>query len=185
VTLTTVGYGDRAPLSRTGRTIAGVWMVLSLVALSSVTAGLASAFTVSFSRWTPGMIQRPEALAGQPIAVVEGTTSEVWAQLYGARPTVARTLDTAIGLLKQGEVHGVLFDRPVLRYYQQQNPKEGFKLASFSLADQTYGFAFPAGSRLGTALDISIVELNRSGRIHAITEKTFGRPTLDGQPPSE
>lgn len=185
VTLTTVGYGDRAPLSRTGRTIAGVWMVLSLVALSSVTAGLASAFTVSFSRWAPGTIQRPEALAGEPIAVVEGTTSAVWARIYGARPTAAANLDAAISLLKQGKVHGVMFDRPVLRYYQQQNPNDGFKLASFSLADQTYGFAFPAGSPLGTALDVSIVELNRSGRIHAITEKTFGRTTFEGQPPSE
>jgi len=53
------------------------------------------------------------------------------------------------------------------------------------LADQTYGFAFPAGSPLGTALDVSIVELNRSGRIHAITEKTFGRTTFDRQLPSE
>ena len=31
VTLTTVGYGDRAPLSKTGRAIAGVWMVMSLL----------------------------------------------------------------------------------------------------------------------------------------------------------
>lgn len=185
VTLTTVGYGDRAPLSRTGRTIAGVWMVLSLVALSSVTAGLASAFTVSFSRWSPGTIQRPEALVGQPIAVVEGTTSEVWARIYGARPTAATNLNAAIALLQQGKVHGVMFDRPVLRYYQRQNPSNGLKLADFSLADQTYGFAFPAGSPLGTALDVSIVELNRSGRIHAITEKTFGRTTFEGQPPSE
>ncbi|MCH9771991.1 MAG: transporter substrate-binding domain-containing protein, partial [Cyanobacteria bacterium] len=45
VTLTTVGYGDRAPLSRSGRIIAGIWMVISLVAVSSITAGLASAFT--------------------------------------------------------------------------------------------------------------------------------------------
>ena len=41
VTLTTVGYGDRAPLSRSDRTIAGIWMVMSLVAVSSITAGLA------------------------------------------------------------------------------------------------------------------------------------------------
>jgi len=56
---------------------------------------------------------------------------------------------------------------------------DGFMLAGFSLADQTYGFAFPAGSPLGAVLDVSIVELNRSGRIHAITERTFGRTTFD------
>ena len=57
VTLTTVGYGDRSPTTRAGRVIAGVWMLMSLLALSSITAGLASAFTISLSKLQPTAIQ--------------------------------------------------------------------------------------------------------------------------------
>jgi len=63
-----------------------------------------------------------------------------------------------------------MFDRPVLRYYLQSNPGGSFKLAPFSLADQTYGFAFPSGSPLATPLDVAIVEMTRTGRIRAITD---------------
>ena len=47
VTLTTVGYGDKAPVTRVGKAITAAWMVISLIAVSSITAGLASTFTCS------------------------------------------------------------------------------------------------------------------------------------------
>lgn len=171
VTLTTVGYGDRAPLSRTGRTVAGVWMLLSLLALSSVTAGLASAFTLSLSQQSPGRIQQPDDLTGQSVAVVRGTTSSIWAQIYGAKATSTSDLNAAIGLLKAGRVNAVMFDRPALQYFLQKQGHSDFKLAPFALAAQTYGFAFPDGSALRVPLDVEIVDMVRSGRIKAIEDR--------------
>jgi|UPI000149E22C ABC-type amino acid transport/signal transduction systems, periplasmic component/domain len=47
VTMTTVGYGDKSPVSRGGRAVAVVWMFAAILLISGLTAGVASALTVS------------------------------------------------------------------------------------------------------------------------------------------
>jgi len=170
VTLTTVGYGDRAPLSKTGRAIAGVWMVMSLLALSSITAGLASAFTVSLTRLDPTGIRESTDLRGKTVAVVDGTTSQTWAKIYGARDLKASTLKEAIALLGMSKVDGVIFDGAPLRYYLQQNPGAPYKLAPFSLANQTYGFVLPIDSPMRTPIDVVLLGMQRKGEVKQITD---------------
>ena len=171
VTLTTVGYGDRSPTTKTGRMIAGVWMLMSLLALSSITAGLASAFTVSLSKLEPDAVRERSDLRGKTVSVVAGTTSKTWAKIYGARPKEASSLDQAIDLLANGEVDAVLFDEAPLRYYLQQTPEAPFKMASFSLANQTYGFVVPMNSDLRTPIDVILLQMQRSGEVKMITDR--------------
>ena len=171
VTLTTVGYGDRSPTTKTGRMIAGVWMLMSLLALSSITAGLASAFTVSLSKLEPDAVRERSDLRGKTVSVVAGTTSKTWAKIYGARPKEASSLDQAIDLLAKGEVDAVLFDEAPLRYYLQQTPDAPFKMASFSLANQTFGFVVPMNSDLRTPIDVILLQMQRSGEVKMITDR--------------
>ena len=171
VTLTTVGYGDRSPVTRTGRSIAGIWMLMSLLALSSITAGLASAFTVSLSKLEPSAIQDRSDLRGKTVSVVAGTTSATWAKIYGARARESVSLEKAIDLLSKGEVAAVLFDEAPLRYYLQQQPEAPFKMAPFALSSQTYGFVVPMNSALRTPIDVEILEMQRSGEVKSITDR--------------
>ena len=47
VTMTTVGYGDKAPSTMGGRTAAIVWMMVSIVLVSMLTASITTSLTIS------------------------------------------------------------------------------------------------------------------------------------------
>jgi len=47
VTMTTVGYGDKAPVTSGGRAVALVWMFVSIIVISTFTAAITSSLTVS------------------------------------------------------------------------------------------------------------------------------------------
>lgn len=168
VTLTTVGYGDRSPVTPAGRVIAGLWMVITLLAVSSITAGLASAFTVSLARVPAGGIQSANDLRQRPVAVITGTTSEKWGRLSGARVSSQPTLETAVQKLAAGAVDAVIHDAPPLQYHLRQHPELEMRMAPFTLAQETYGFVLPEDSALERPLDMSLLKLRRSGRIAAI-----------------
>ncbi len=171
VTLTTVGYGDKSPQSRTGRSIAGIWMVMSLLTLSSITAGLASAFTISLSELAPIEIESPQDLAQVDVAVVKGTTSESQAISAGARVHGAKDLANAVAKLQRQEVKAVLFDAIQLRYHLQQNPAPNLRVVPLSLSQQAYGFALPANSALRTAIDVELVNMLSGGRIQTLIDQ--------------
>jgi polar amino acid transport system substrate-binding protein len=168
VTLTTVGYGDRAPVTRFGRAVAGMWMVVALLAVSSITAGLASAFTVSLAGQRPEGIESASDLNGLPIAVVAGTTSERWGEAVGARVRTVASLEEGVALVEQRQVDGMIFDQPALKYYLRRQPGKELRVANFGLATETYGFALAEEAGLDRPLDIALLKLHRSGRIDAI-----------------
>ena len=169
VTLTTVGYGDKAPVTRTGRSLTAAWMTISLIAVSSLTASLASAFTLFLTGATETAITDPAQLQSRRVAVVSGTSGVELAQRRSMRVVSADSLDGAIDLMLEGQAEAVIFDRPAIRYHLKQNPDLAVRLASFTLTEETYGFAFRSGEPLRNALNISILELQRQGKVEAIT----------------
>jgi ABC-type amino acid transport substrate-binding protein len=61
VTMTTVGYGDKAPATVPGRLLAVVWMIAGLILISALTATITSALTVSQLSSIQGPSRSPRA----------------------------------------------------------------------------------------------------------------------------
>ncbi|NEO28106.1 MAG: transporter substrate-binding domain-containing protein [Kamptonema sp. SIO4C4] len=171
VTLTTVGYGDRAPATPLGRVIAGIWMLISLITVSSLIGGLASAFTLALSEIPTAQITRPADLRGTRMAVVRGSTGEIWATEYQVRVLKYAQLEDAIARVLAGQADGVIFDRPVLEYYLAQHPDVELRLADFTLSSENLGFVIPYNSPLRKQLNLTLVRLKEDGTIQTISDR--------------
>src|SRR5690606_31657864 len=119
VTMTTVGYGDKVPITPWGRALAGVWMVLSMLTVSSLTAGIATALTIaSLDR---GAISSANDLKGRKVAVVSGTTGASFARQHGAKLERVPSIEAALELTRTGVADAIVHDRPVLQYALSQD----------------------------------------------------------------
>ena len=168
VTLTTVGYGDKAPITRIGRGITAAWMVMSLVAVSTLTAGLASAFTVLLSGSSQEQIKDPSALAQVRVAAVNGTSGMELSERLGLRIVATESLDKGVEAVLNDKADVLIFDRPALRYHLKLNPDLAVKVAPFTLAEETYGFVLRWDDPLRTPLDVSILKLQRQGQVETM-----------------
>lgn len=171
VTLTTVGYGDKAPKTSYGRFITGIWMLISLIAVSSLIGGLASAFTLALSELPADNFTQPEDMQGKRIAVVTGTTGEIWAGEYRAKLVPCNSIEEAIALVVDGKTDGAIFGRSTLEYYLFQNPGLPLQLVDFKINEENLGFVLPHDSPLSIPLNLTIVKLREDGTVQEMTDQ--------------
>jgi ABC-type amino acid transport substrate-binding protein len=171
VTLTTVGYGDRAPVTRLGRLIAGTWMILALVTVSSLTAGLASAITIALSGGSTEQFTSPLNLEDARVATISGSSSAEVVQNYSSRVQEVPTLADAVKLLSAEQADAVVFDRPAIEYYLNQNPELNLKLTDLTLGTELYGFVLPINSSLKKDINIELLRMSENGSLQKITSR--------------
>jgi len=75
VTMTTVGYGDKAPSTFGGRVVGLLWMFASIIIISGFTGAIASSLTVG---QLEGAVQGPADLPKVSVGTVTGSTSEAY-----------------------------------------------------------------------------------------------------------
>ncbi|MBW3563985.1 MAG: transporter substrate-binding domain-containing protein [Acidobacteria bacterium] len=170
VTMTTVGYGDKSPVTSGGRIIALVWMVAGLIAISTLTASMASALTLNELQ---GSIDGPEDLPGVTVGTVSGSTSNEWLTARAIRHRGFSRIEEALDELSAGELDAVVYDSPILRYMSRHR-FEDLRVLDQNLGLQTYGIAFPSGSPLREPVNRKILELIEGEEFRAIRIRYLG-----------
>jgi voltage-gated potassium channel len=94
VTVTTVGYGDRYPVSAGGRAVAVVLMLVGIGLIGVLTATVASVFIKEHTDATKDELRKGHADLGQQLALISDRLADVERRL-GATPTEIDAVDTA------------------------------------------------------------------------------------------
>ncbi|MBW2475959.1 MAG: transporter substrate-binding domain-containing protein [Deltaproteobacteria bacterium] len=154
VTMTTVGYGDKAPRTLCGRVVALVWMFAGIIIISSFTAAITSTLTVG--RLTTS-IEGPNDLYGLRIWSVPNSTSAAYLDRKGFVFTPATSLRECLAALAEGNADAVVYDAPILKYHVNDQWQGRVRVLSFSFEKQNYGFGLPQGSQLREPLNRALL----------------------------
>ena len=143
VTMTTVGYGDKAPRTPVGRIIAVAWMFGAILIISTFTGMLASSLTESRIR---GAIRSVDDLQSARVGSIAGSAADGWLAQSGigfrGYPSVAAGLDG----VASGAIDAFVYDRPLLRYRISNGGGDALRLVRGSFGRQDYAFGLPQGS---------------------------------------
>lgn len=155
VTMTTVGYGDKAPVTFGGRVVATIWMFVGIIAISAFIAAVTSALTVDRLE---SSIQGPEDLARARVATVANSAPEVYLRERRRAYRTYKNLLAGLRSVAEGKVDAVVYDEPLLRYLVITELQGRVEVLPRIFERQNYGIALPSGSGLREPINPVLLE---------------------------
>ena len=155
-TMTTVGYGDRAPSTLGGKTLGLIWMFTSVIIVSSFTAAIASSLTAARIET---MVQGEQDLNRVKVATVENSTSEAYLNsIFIRKMATYPNIEEAMKALAKGECDAVVYDSPIIKYLLKEQWADRLTVLPRNILRQDYGIGLPSKSELREPINQALLE---------------------------
>ncbi len=164
--MTTVGYGDKTPRTLAGRVVGLIWMFVAIIIISSFTAAITSALTVS---QLGSSIRGPADLPNVRVAGVASSTGEQYLKARHINYWEYPDALSALQALAEGTVDAVVYDAPILKYLAKEKFPGSVTVLPHTFVRQDYAIAVPQGSPLRETLDRVLEREIRSPRWQEIS----------------
>ena len=155
-TMTTVGYGDRTPITLWGRVVGVIWMFVSIVLVSTFIATVSSALTVGQLR---SDIRTLRDLPGLRVGVVEGSGAQEYLDALKVDAAPYADVDAGLRELVRGNLDAFVDEWPVLRYLQRETFTDRIAVVAQPLSQGYVGFALPLNSPRRRELDVTLLDV--------------------------
>lgn len=171
VTMTTVGYGDKAPRTFAGRLIAVVWMFAAVIIISTFTGMIASSLTES----RLGGIHGVDDLQNARVGSIGGSAAQQWLDLNAVGFTSYPSIQAGLDAVEAHTIDAFVYDRPLLGYIVRTRYNGRLRLVSGTFGRQDYAFALPQGSARREAVnEVLLRHIDRSEWSDSV-KRTLGK----------
>jgi ABC-type amino acid transport substrate-binding protein len=139
VTMTTVGYGDKSPVSFWGRFFSIIWMFSAVIIISSFTATISSTLTVNRIQYS---IEKLSDLHDVRVGTVSESSVAEFLESNGIETNHYMGVEDGLEALKTGKIKAFVYDQAILDYYfSKPENQELFKGISIGANKEYFSFA--------------------------------------------
>lgn len=173
VTLSTVGYGDRVPVTHPGRIIAMVWMAVGFV-LITVSAGVVTS-TLTVASLQP-VVTDASGLARAKVGVVSGSTGEGYLRRAGLDATRFDTFEVAMRELADERLDAIVGSTTTLVYLAERSGSRHVTVLPRPLERDFVGIGMRFGIDPGLEkrIDLAVLKSAQSAEYRALRATMMG-----------
>lgn len=172
VTMTTVGYGDKAPVTLGGRIVGLVWMFAAIIIISGFTAAITSSLTVGSLQ---SSIEELEDLRGERVGVIAASSAAALLDEEQIRYREFATLGAMIDALENDKVVAVVHDQPILRYELSRCGDEQLSVLSQKLRPENYALGLQPRSPLREPINRALLQVTQGAGWEATLADYLGQ----------
>lgn len=154
-----------------GRFFAAIWVAMGVAVVAFITSSITSAMTVNRLH---GEINGPQDLPGKTVGTIRGTLGQTYCENLGLNTQLFDSLPDAVHSLLKRNINCIVYDAPVLQYYDNAHPELPISEVGPIINRAPYGFVFPQNSTLRAPFNRTLFALQENGFISTLRSQYFG-----------